>query len=70
MITGMRKLVIALGLATSLTAVAGGQEVAPAASPQGSIVIPEDVTLFGKNNPNHRRATAVVNARPTAKSVM
>ena len=57
----MRKLVIALGLATSLTAVAGGQEVAPAASPQGSIVIPEDVTLFGKNNPNHRRATAVVN---------
>lgn len=38
------------------------QEVAPAAeSQQGQIVIPQNVTLFGKNDPNHRKATAVVN---------
>ena len=57
----MRNLVISLGLAAGLTAVAVAQDIAPAATPQGSIVIPENVTLFGKNDPNHRRATAVVN---------
>lgn len=30
-------------------------------APQGSIVIPENVTMFGKNDPNVRRATAVIN---------
>lgn len=30
-------------------------------SPQGAIVIPEDVRIFGTDNPNMRRATAVVN---------
>ena len=39
------------------------QDAGPVAaeSQQGQIVIPENVTLFGKNDPNHRRATAVVN---------
>jgi len=30
-------------------------------APQGSIVIPDDVKIFGNDNPNVRRATAVVN---------
>jgi peptidyl-prolyl cis-trans isomerase SurA len=33
----------------------------PAAGEQGTISIPEGVTMFGKNDPNVRRATAVVN---------
>ena len=33
----------------------------PNQSPQGAIVIPDDVQIFGKNDPNHRRATAIVN---------
>ena len=57
----MRNLVISLGLAAGLTAGVAAQDMAPAAAPQGSIVIPENVTIFGKNDPNHRRATAVIN---------
>jgi peptidyl-prolyl cis-trans isomerase SurA len=34
---------------------------APVADAQGTLNIPRDVTLFGKNDPNNRRATAVVN---------
>ena len=34
---------------------------APVADAQGTLNIPQDVTLFGKNDPNNRRATAVVN---------
>ena len=53
---------VALGLA--LAAMAGSatiaQDVAPPAS-QGAIVIPENLTIFGKNDPNVRKATAVVN---------
>jgi Parvulin-like peptidyl-prolyl isomerase len=30
-------------------------------APQGAIVIPDDVKIFGNDNPNERRATAVVN---------
>jgi peptidyl-prolyl cis-trans isomerase SurA len=30
-------------------------------TPQGTIVVPENVQIFGKNDPNNRRATAVVN---------
>lgn len=33
----------------------------PPSSSQGVISIPDDITLFGKNDPNNRRATAVVN---------
>ena len=56
-------------LALSLAAFAVGS-LPPAAllaqeaaneTPQGAIVIPNDVQIFGKNDPNHRRATAVVN---------
>lgn len=37
---------------------------APASPPsagQGAITVPQNVEMFGKNDPNHRRATAVVN---------
>lgn len=55
-------------LAFGLAAFAAGA-VAPAAltaqeageTAQGAISIPDDVKIFGKNDPNHRRATAVVN---------
>jgi peptidyl-prolyl cis-trans isomerase SurA len=42
----------------------GNPEARPEAPPsdsQGTISIPENVTLFGKNDPNNRRATALVN---------
>ena len=55
---------LALGLAgLGLGAGLHAQSIEPEAldSPQGAIVIPENVTLFGKNDPNVRRATAVVN---------
>ena len=59
-----RKLICTLGLvSTALTVPTSAQE-APAAAPEssmGNIVIPGDVTVFGQNNPNLRRATAVVN---------
>ena len=65
---GKPNLVIALGLAASLTVAASAQQAAapspqsaPPAAAEGSIVIPENVTIFGKNDPNLRRATAVVN---------
>ena len=45
--------------ALALSAVSGqAQDAAPA---EGTISIPEDVTMFGRNDPNLRRATAVVN---------
>ena len=41
----------------------GNPEAAPPppSDAQGTIVIPENITMFGKNDPNLRRATAVVN---------
>lgn len=46
-------------------AVFAGGLAAPAGlaqqAPQGAIVIPDDVKIFGNDNPNVRRATAVVN---------
>ncbi len=61
-----RNLAIALGLATSLASALAAQAPEPTSAgqseaAQGPIVIPSDITLFGKNDPNHRRATAVVN---------
>jgi len=47
-----------------LTAAVQAQEITPQdpeSTPQGAITIPQDVTLFGKNDPNVRRATAMVN---------
>jgi len=46
----------AAGLAVAATA----QDSVPA-GPQGNISIPENVQMFGKSDPNVRRATAVVN---------
>ncbi|HET9629230.1 MAG TPA: peptidylprolyl isomerase, partial [Novosphingobium sp.] len=37
------------------------QPMDSASEPQGSLNIPDDVQIFGKNDPNHRRATAIVN---------
>ncbi len=50
----------ALSLAAALTFAAQAQDAAPAA-PQGALNIPGNVTIFGKNDPNNRRATAVIN---------
>src|SRR6218665_670566 len=64
---------LALGVTLSLLAgslpaglqaqsIEAGDPEAPVAGPaQGALNIPEAVTLFGKNDPNVRRATAVVN---------
>ena len=59
-----RTMVCTLGLLTAaLTTQVTAQDAPSAAaeSQEGQIVIPKDVTLFGQNDPNHRRATAVVN---------
>ena len=53
-------------VATALSPLAGTVSLAQNAglgneAPQGAIVIPDNVQIFGKNDPNHRRATAVVN---------
>lgn len=56
-------------LALGIAAVAAGSIVPPSLqaqegpgeTAQGAISIPEGVQIFGKNDPNHRRATAVVN---------
>lgn len=41
--------------------IARAQSQEPSAPQQGEIVIPDDVKIFGNDNPNLRRATAVVN---------
>jgi peptidyl-prolyl cis-trans isomerase SurA len=54
----------ALGLgiaATAQTSEPGEPDARPAASAAGDISIPDDIVMFGKNDPNIRRATAVVN---------
>ncbi len=49
-------------LATSTAAFAqAGAPMETSTSEQGDIVIPDDVKIFGNDNPNLRRATAVVN---------
>lgn len=67
---GLRNCAIATGaLASALSPLAVStaafaQDDGPAAtatSQQGDIVIPDDVKIFGNDNPNLRRATAVVN---------
>jgi len=58
------RIALSLGiLATAAAAVAASaQDMAePASTPQGAISIPENLQIFGKNDPNHRQATAVVN---------
>jgi len=62
-----RKVLLALpataALALALSAGAGQAQQADrnAPEPEGTIAIPETVQMFGKNDPNVRRATAVVN---------
>lgn len=61
--------VIGSGIGSGITAAAqtieaGNPDATPSTPPadaQGTISIPNDVTMFGKNDPNVRRATAVVN---------
>ncbi|MBA3054609.1 MAG: peptidylprolyl isomerase [Sphingomonadales bacterium] len=56
----MPRFILAFGMAAatvgSIGTVAQAQD-----SAQGAIAIPDDVQIFGKNDPNHRRATAKVN---------
>ena len=53
-----RTATLACGLALGISPVAAWSQTA---TPQGAITVPEDVTIFGRNDPNMRRATAVVN---------
>lgn len=56
----IRRAILGVGsLAVLASALAAG--VASAQSQQGEIVIPDNVKIFGNDNPNLRRATAVVN---------
>ena len=48
-------------LALGVVAIVSGGATAQEATPQGAISIPDNITIFGKNDPNHRRATALVN---------
>ncbi len=58
------KTMLALACCGGALAMAGGGVAAqqrPAPPPQNSLNIPQDVTLFGKSDPNVRKATAVIN---------
>ncbi len=48
------------GVLLASATVASSQE-GGAPTQQGQIVFPENITIFGKNDPNYRKATAVVN---------
>jgi peptidyl-prolyl cis-trans isomerase SurA len=48
-------------MAAMLASLAGSHGAIAQSSPQGAINIPEGVQIFGQNNPNVRKATAVVN---------
>jgi peptidyl-prolyl cis-trans isomerase SurA len=58
-LTKFRTLLL-LGMAGAVAGAAVAQE-APQAGTTGPIIIPENVTMLGKDDPNVRRATAVVN---------
>ena len=45
---------LAVGAAAALAVAAQAQDAAPQAQ-QGAIVIPDNVTIFGKNDPNVRK---------------
>ena len=49
------------GTAALSLVLAGSSSLAQDGAPQGTISIPQDVQLLGPNNPNLRKATAVVN---------
>jgi peptidyl-prolyl cis-trans isomerase SurA len=58
-LTKFRTLLL-LGMAGAVAGAAVAQDTPPAGS-TGPIIIPENVTLLGKDDPNVRRATAVIN---------
>lgn len=45
----------------AVSAILAGSPAMAQSAPQGAIVIPDDVKIFGNDNPNVRKATAVVN---------
>ena len=55
------KLAIAATVALFATTPSSSQTVSDNAVPQAGLNIPEELTIFGKNDPNVRRATALVN---------
>jgi len=59
----VRRVVLGLSAAAVIASGAsiGSAQVADGGDSQGGLNIPADVQIFGKNDPNHRRATAVVN---------
>lgn len=59
--TTTARLALALSLAATVVTGAVAQDAQAPATPQGAITIPDNVQLLGKNDPNVRRATAVVN---------
>nr|WP_232496337.1 peptidylprolyl isomerase [Novosphingobium kaempferiae] len=54
----LRRALLCVGGIAAISAAAGSYAQS---APQGEIVIPDDVKIFGNDNPNMRRATAVVN---------
>jgi len=52
---------IAIAIGTASAVLSTGALAQGSATPQGAIVIPENVQIFGKNDPNMRRAAVVVN---------
>jgi peptidyl-prolyl cis-trans isomerase SurA len=63
--TKSSKAVLVTGLIATALAAGAQAQVGPSGhsggTPQGEITVPKDIQLFGKNDPNNRRATAVVN---------
>ncbi len=48
--------------ALTLTIPAGAQDAEPAAAPDaGTLILPDNPQFFSKNDPNHRKATVVIN---------
>ncbi len=52
---------IVVGAGLALSAVGNAQTVSDGSVPSTGLNIPDQLTIFGENNPNIRRATAVVN---------
>ncbi|WP_417609764.1 peptidylprolyl isomerase [Parasphingorhabdus sp.] len=55
------KATLAVALAVAAASPSVSQTVADTALPQTGLNIPDELTIFGKNDPNVRRATAIVN---------
>lgn len=59
--TFMRRALLCVGSLAALSSAMGAGVASAQSARQGDIVIPDDVKIFGNDNPNMRRATAVVN---------